>query len=89
MLSPPLPHRIALPFGLALPSFGVLSGLAKMAVRWLSAHTGLPALVVAAILIVVAYRLFKKTARFAIEVALVAALLVVAAAATSAGWLRW
>lgn len=69
-----------LPF--ALPSLA----LAKLGIRWLSQHTGLPALVVAAILIVVGYRLLKKTARFAVEVALVAAFLV---AATSAGWLRW
>lgn len=84
MLAPPLPTRISLPF--ALPSFAVVSGMAKMAVRWLSTHSGLPALVVAAILIVVGYRILKKTARFAVEVALVAAFLL---AATSAGWLRW
>lgn len=84
MLGPPLPNRISLPF--ALPSFAVVSSLVKMAVRWLSTHTGLPALVVGAILIVVGYRVLKKTARFAVEVALVAAFLI---AATSAGWLRW
>lgn len=87
MLAPPLPNRISLPF--TLPSFAVVSGMggfAKMAVRWLSTHSGLPALVVAAILIVVGYRVLKKTARFAVEVALVAAFLL---AATSAGWLRW
>ncbi len=59
---------------------------AKIAIRWLSLHTGLPALVVAAVLVVVGYRLLKKTARFAVEVALVAACLV---AATRAGWLSW
>ncbi|MBS2013528.1 MAG: hypothetical protein JST00_11600 [Deltaproteobacteria bacterium] len=75
-----LPFR--LPTTLPLPSFA----LARVAVRWLSHHTGLPALVVAAILVVVGYRLLKKTARFALEVAVVAAALV---AATSAGWLRW
>ena len=58
----------------------------RFAVRWLSLHTGVPALVVAAILVVVGYRLLKKSARFIVEVALVAVLLV---AATHAGWLRW
>ena len=50
----------------------------RFAVRWLSLHTGLPALIVAAILVVVGYRILKKSARFAVEVALVAALLVAA-----------
>jgi len=59
---------------------------ARFAVRWLSLHTGLPALVVAAVLVVVGYRILKKSARFAVEVALVAAFLV---AATSAGWIHW
>ena len=58
----------------------------RFAVRWLSVHTGLPALLVGAVLVVVGYRILKKTARFAVEVALVAALLV---AATSAGWIQW
>lgn len=73
-----------LPFRLPFPLQNLT--LVKVGIRWLSLHTGLPALVVGAILIVVGYRLLKKTARFAVEVALVAAFLV---AATSAGWLRW
>ena len=59
---------------------------AKLALRWLAHHTGLPALIVAAIAVAVGYRILKKTARFAVEVALVAALLIVA---TEAGFLRW
>ncbi len=66
--------------------WSTLSATARLAVRWLSLHTGLPALVVAAILVVASYRILKKSARFAVEVALVAALLV---AATSAGWIQW
>ena len=58
----------------------------RFAVRWLSSHTGVPALLVAALLVVIGYRILKKSARFALEVALVAALLV---AATHAGWLHW
>ena len=63
-----------------------MEGGIRWAVGWLSLHTGLPALLVAAILVVVGYRILKKSARFAVEVALVAALLV---AATHAGWIRW
>jgi hypothetical protein len=63
-----------------------LENAARFAIRWLSLHTGLPALLVAAVLVVVGYRILKKSARFAVEVALVAALLV---AATNAGWIRW
>ena len=58
---------------------------ARVGVRWAAHHTGLPALAVAAIVLVVGYRILKKSARFAAEVALVAALLV---AATYAGWVR-
>jgi hypothetical protein len=63
-----------------------LEAAARLAVRWLSLHTGLPALVVGALLLVVGYRLVRKSARFVLEVALVTALLV---AATSAGWIRF
>ncbi len=66
--------------------WSTLSTYGRFAVRWLSLHTGLPALVVAAVLVVVGYRILKKSARFAVEVALVAVLLV---AATSAGWIHW
>jgi len=63
-----------------------IEGAARFVVRWLAAHTGVPALVVAALLLVVGYRILKKSVRLLLEVALVAALLV---AATHAGWLRW
>jgi hypothetical protein len=72
--------------GLWTIPWSTLSASARFAVRWLSLHTGLPALVVGAVLVVVGYRILKKSARFAVEVALVAALLV---AATSAGWIHW
>lgn len=54
--------------------------------RWASSHTGLPVLVVAAIAIVASWHVFRRTLRFAIEVALAAALLF---AATEFGLLRW
>lgn len=63
-----------------------LSATARQAVRWGATHTGLPALLVAAVLVVVGYRLLRRTARFAMEVAVVAACLV---AATELGWIQW
>jgi hypothetical protein len=63
-----------------------MENAARFAVRWLSLHTGVPALVVGALLVVLGYRILRKSARFLVEVALVAAMLV---AATHAGWLRW
>jgi hypothetical protein len=59
---------------------------AKHVVRWLSVHTGLPALVVAAVLLAVGYRILKRSFRLLVEVALVAAAL---AAASGLGWIRW
>lgn len=69
-----------------LAAWGTLSTWTRLALRWLSVHTGLPALLVAAVLVVVSYRLLKRSARFALEVAAVAIALV---AATEAGWIRW
>lgn len=63
-----------------------LAPVAKAALRYASIHTGLPALVVAAIAIVVGYKILKRTARFAAEVTVITLAL---AAATEAGWLRW
>lgn len=54
--------------------------------RWVSHHTGLPVVVVAAIAVVVSWRLFRRTARFAIQVALTLAALI---AATRLGLIRW
>ena len=58
----------------------------KSVVQLLSQHSGVPALVVAALLLVVGWRLLKKLARFFAEVALVTAALF---AATQLGWIRW
>jgi hypothetical protein len=58
----------------------------KMVVRFLSQHSGIPALVVAALLVVVGFRLLKKSVRFFAEVAVVTAALF---AATQLGWIRW
>jgi hypothetical protein len=66
--------------------WGTAWGWTRFFVRWLSIHSGLPALIVAAILVIVGYRLLKKTARFAMEVAVVGALLL---GATELGWIQW
>jgi hypothetical protein len=54
--------------------------------HWLANHSGLPVMLVAAIAIVVSWRVFKKVARLAIEVAVV---LVLLAIATKLGWISW
>jgi hypothetical protein len=56
------------------------------ALRWGSQHTGLPVILVAAIALVVSWRIFKRTLRFTIEVVVAVALLLVA---TRLGWITW
>ncbi|HEY8039176.1 MAG TPA: hypothetical protein VIF15_05250 [Polyangiaceae bacterium] len=64
---------------------GVGPGL-RAALRWGANHTGLPVILVAAIAVVVSFRIFRRTLRFAIEVVLAVALL---AAASRLGWISW
>jgi MFS superfamily sulfate permease-like transporter len=54
--------------------------------EWVSAHSGIPAIVLAAVLIVLTWRLVKWSAKLALEVALVAAILLVM---TKLGWIRF
>jgi NCAIR mutase (PurE)-related protein len=54
--------------------------------HWVAQHTGVPVILVAAVGIVVSWRIFKKTARIAVEVALVLVVLVIA---TKLGWISW
>jgi hypothetical protein len=54
--------------------------------RWAAHHTGLPMIVVAAIALVVSWRLFRRATRFALEVTVV---LVLLACATRIGWITW
>ena len=73
------PHRLlawASPLGRGL----------HQALIWGSRHTGLPVVVVAAIALVVSFRLARQAVRLAFQVAIVAALLAVA---TRLGWIRW
>ncbi len=60
--------------------------IGRACVRLVATHTGLPAIVVAAILLYAGYRLFRRTFRFLVHVALIAFGLAVA---TKFGWLTW
>ncbi len=58
----------------------------RAAFRWGAQHTGLPVILFAAIAIVVSWRIFKRSVRFAVEVVVAVALLLVA---TRLGWITW
>ena len=58
----------------------------RWTLRWGAAHTGLPVVIVAAVALVVSLRLARRWARFVVEVAVAAGVLV---AATRFGWIRW
>jgi hypothetical protein len=59
---------------------------ARAALRWASHHSGLPMVLVAAIAVVLSWRLIKRTLRLAVEVLIALVCLV---AATRMGWLTW
>jgi hypothetical protein len=59
---------------------------ARHGLHWVSAHTGLPVVVVAAIALIVAWRVARRTWHIAFELALAVAALLVA---THLGWIRW
>jgi hypothetical protein len=70
-----------------VPRIGpTMAGGVRAALRWGSHHTGLPIIVVAAILLVLSWRILKRTLRLTVEVVIALALLVVA---TRLGWLTW
>ncbi len=52
---------------------------ARRALEWVAGHTGVPAIVVAAVLTVVLYRLAKRSLRFVVQVSVVLAVLAVMA----------
>ncbi len=69
------------------PRFGgAVAGGLQLALRWGAHHTGLPVIVVAAIALVLSWRLLRRTLRLSVEVVVAVALLVVA---TRLGWLTW
>jgi hypothetical protein len=77
--APPDPQRL-------LAYANVLGASAKHALRWASHHTGIPVVVVAAVALVVSFRVFKRSVRLAVEVAIALALVI---AATKLGWVTW
>ena len=58
----------------------------RSALRWGAHHTGLPVMLVAAILLVASGHIVKRTLRFGVEVAVALGLLF---AATRLGWIAW
>jgi hypothetical protein len=54
--------------------------------RWGAHHTGLPVIVLAAMSLVLSWRILRRTLRLTVEVVIALALLVVA---TRLGWLAW
>jgi len=80
MRSPSLdPQRV---FGWTSPA---QHGL-REALRWGAHHSGLPVVLVAALALVVSFRLARRAARLAVEVVIATTLLLVA---THLGWIRW
>lgn len=71
---------------LRVANAGIYGVYARLAVRYMAQHTGIPALLVAAVSVVVGFRVLKKTVRFAVEVAVVAGALF---GMTEMGWLTW
>ena len=66
--------------------FASVSTVLRHGIDWIAHHTGLPVLLVAAVLIVVSWRIFRRTVGLVAEVALVLTLLVIA---TKWGWISW
>ena len=66
-----------------VPAF---SGGVRSTLRAIAHHTGLPIVLVAAVALVLSWRMLRRTLPMLIEVAFAVALLVVA---TRFGWLKW
>jgi hypothetical protein len=66
-----------------VPSVG---GGVRSALKDIAHHTGLPIVLVAAVALVLSWRMLRRTLPMLIEVAFAVALLVVA---TRFGWLKW
>jgi hypothetical protein len=81
----PIARPMADPNGL-MGWVALLSGDVREWLRWASHHTGLPVIVVAAMALVTSWHLFRRTLRFAVEVAVAAVLLL---AATKLGLISW
>ncbi len=70
-----------------LPKLGpAAEGSVRAVVRWGAHHSGLPVILVGALILVLSWRVIKRSFRLALEVVIALALLVVA---TRLGWLTW
>lgn len=58
----------------------------RLGLQWIAGHTGIPIVIVAAAVVVISWRVLKKTTRLFVEVAVLAALLAIA---TKLGWISW
>jgi hypothetical protein len=81
-LAPWLPHLAAR----ARPAADAALAGAKHAVHWAAGRTGLPVVVVAALALVLGWRIARRTWHIALELALAVTVLLVAA---RLGWIRW
>jgi hypothetical protein len=76
------PSRLV-PFASSWPGLG--EGI-RAALRWGAQHTGLPVVLFTAIALVASWHVFRRTLRFALEVAIAVAALLLA---TRLGWIAW
>jgi hypothetical protein len=68
------------------PSATSVLAVGKYALAWAAGRTGLPVVVIAALALVIGWRVARRTWHIAFELALALAVLLVA---TRLGWIRW
>jgi hypothetical protein len=69
-----------------VPWMALVGSSLRAWLRWAAHHSGLPVILIAAIVLVLSWRVFRRAARFAVEVTVV---LVLLACATRIGWITW
>ena len=85
MLPMPLSFQAGIVAWLVRAYHGGAAGVTG-ALRAVSTHTGIPVVVVAALALVLSYRMIRRGARLALEVGVAVVLLLVA---TKLGWIHW
>jgi hypothetical protein len=86
MLVPTFGPSLPATFGRLVHVGSSIAGAVRDAFRWGSHHTGLPVVLVAALAVVLSWRVIKRGVRLALEVVIAFAVLAVA---TRLGWLTW
>ena len=81
-------HALAFPhlFSSWITAVGAGGGSLRHLLRWASRHSGIPVVLVAAIGIVISYRIVRKMARLVFEITVAA---VVLFAVSKLGWITW